>query len=743
MKIVNLKKNKMQNKGFESQPHETAVKNSLRPTAKKLLTGFFVAMIILTLISKAADSITIAQVTVQNLHGSTLTFEAEGSGIITADAKKIVRITEGIGIDKVNVTQGQLIKKGDVLFTLYESDIEAALVAAERETEKLSNQIALEKLSISDSYLSDKEVKESALSYAKDDLATAKTDAFEAQSRYDEANRNIAEAENNYKQAFDKSIAELYEQKEQEYNEAKAAYDNVLLSNEEALTSSSRDLNNAQDTLTELKSKDDKVISYLNQYCNYYNSDATIMRISIEGQLSLAYGDEDVYQKHLEHVSELENKLDRAYEDYLNAVRNYEKQKEQQENTIASQDAINTAYRAYQDAKYDLSAENKKDSKIRAEINNFLSAKLTNHSDNMDDAITEIYNCIYGISGYKKHLDDISKAERKISQIKEDINTLQKKNDLTISIERQKLDKMQEQLVAMNNGAYESKGIADVEKQAIETAKQEASAQKQTIKESEKALISVNRSLQAAEFEYRRTILQDESNAESLLKQKEAANLRISIFKLDLEDKQQAISNLTNLKKSRGKVKASVSGTVDRINIETGKKTTSDGSIIINTGGYGINVTLPKDQGEFIAIGDRIELKRKGEKETITVTVHGIKFTTDQQQKEMLEITAVMPKGDYIPGTTYDAKITKSSALYDTCLPIEAIRSDFTGTYCLVTQSRNTILGEELVAVKIPIKIIDKDLYIAAVEGSLTNTDDVIISSSKDIQDGDRIRIKN
>ncbi len=116
MKIVNLKKNKMQNKGFESQPHETAVKNSLRPTAKKLLTGFFVAMIILTLISKAADSITIAQVTVQNPQGSTLTFEAEGSGIITADAKKIVRITEGIGIDKVNVTQGQLIKKGDVLF---------------------------------------------------------------------------------------------------------------------------------------------------------------------------------------------------------------------------------------------------------------------------------------------------------------------------------------------------------------------------------------------------------------------------------------------------------------------------------------------------------------------------------------------------------------------------------------------------------------------------------------------------
>lgn len=732
LKTFDLKKYKVNKEAGESP---------LQVKTKKLLAGFIAVMSLLTLLSKAADSITIAQVKVLNPKGGMLTYEAEGEGIITADARKYVRAPEDIIIDSINVKPGQEIKEGAVLFTLNQSGIEAALETADRDIDKLYNQIAQEKLSPSDSYQSQKSVKELSLNYAREDLTNAKANYRQTEKACSEAKLEASEAENKYKKALAKSAAEMYEQKKQEYADAKASFDNISLADEGALITASRAYDNANDALQELEKDDLIVLEYLDQYCIFYNTSWDLKQEAQEGLLSLAYGDEDAYRKHLENVYGLQKKLTRATEDYFSAQNEYEKHTSAEEDGTGYLNAVITAKRALKDAEDSLSAENERENVIISELNLYLSAKTSSNTDGMNSALLEIYKCIYGISGYKKHKNDITKAQINVNQALEDITSLQKKNEISLAIEQGKLDKIKKVIASIENGSYDNETAAQTEKQTAEAAKQAFKTQEQAVEEAKKAIEAAARSLQSALLDYKLAIEQDGKNTENTLVQKKAADLRISVLQLDLEEKQQTVNHLIDLKENKGKITSPVSGTIDSIAIEAGKKAAADQNITINTGKYGITVTVSKEQGEYIAIGDNMELIQKGKNEIITVAVEGLRFATDQQNNEIAEITAMMPDGNYITGTAYDAKSAKNSVLYDLCLPLSAIRSDSNGKYCLTTQARNTVLGKELIAVRVPLTIIDKDLENAAVSGAIINTDDVIITSSKNIAQGDRVRI--
>lgn len=103
----------------------------------KLLVIFFGVMLALTIVSRGADSVTVARVTAENVNPGTLAHRASASGTIQATDQKYIYGIEGAYIEKIHVGVGQQVKQGDVLFTLEENALDQQLADGEGQLAEL------------------------------------------------------------------------------------------------------------------------------------------------------------------------------------------------------------------------------------------------------------------------------------------------------------------------------------------------------------------------------------------------------------------------------------------------------------------------------------------------------------------------------------------------------------------------------------------------------------------------------
>ena len=83
------------------------------------LTGFFfLAMLICTLISRAASSITVAQITAASPVNGMITHKVTAEGKIQANRELPVFTEAGQRVERIMVHEGEKVKAGDILFQL-------------------------------------------------------------------------------------------------------------------------------------------------------------------------------------------------------------------------------------------------------------------------------------------------------------------------------------------------------------------------------------------------------------------------------------------------------------------------------------------------------------------------------------------------------------------------------------------------------------------------------------------------
>mgnify|MGYP007077704670 CR=1 FL=1 len=85
---------------------------------------------------------------------------------------------------------------------------------------------------------------------------------------------------------------------------------------------------------------------------------------------------------------------------------------------------------------------------------------------------------------------------------------------------------------------------------------------------------------------------------------------------------------------------------------------------------------------------------------------------------------------------------TSSEKEYDQIIPLSALREDANEAYCLVLSEEDRMLGTLQTAKRVPVTVLEKDAKSAAITSTLTNTDQVIVSSEKYVVEGDRVRLK-
>lgn len=81
----------------------------------KILAGFFALMLLFTFLSRAADSVNVAQVETKTAQNQVIAHEVTGTGKVMGTRERAVFTQEGQKVEQVYVQEGQNVKKGDAL----------------------------------------------------------------------------------------------------------------------------------------------------------------------------------------------------------------------------------------------------------------------------------------------------------------------------------------------------------------------------------------------------------------------------------------------------------------------------------------------------------------------------------------------------------------------------------------------------------------------------------------------------
>lgn len=111
---------------------------------KKLLKWcgiFFAAMLIFTVVSGAAASMSVAQIQTGKIQNQTVIHTVQGSGRVEGTRERAVFARENQLVEQVLIREGQTVKKGDTLFVLSKSQLKKTIKEKENEIEELSLKI--------------------------------------------------------------------------------------------------------------------------------------------------------------------------------------------------------------------------------------------------------------------------------------------------------------------------------------------------------------------------------------------------------------------------------------------------------------------------------------------------------------------------------------------------------------------------------------------------------------------------
>lgn len=229
------------------------------------------------------------------------------------------------------------------------------------------------------------------------------------------------------------------------------------------------------------------------------------------------------------------------------------------------------------------------------------------------------------------------------------------------------------------------------------------------------------------------------SKEETLLSYKRAMEDAKSIDNTELSKKVEALRELKN---NGGNVKSTIDGYVIKVNGAAGDVTASTSLIDLadSSSENKLTIQTSKDNKKLVASGGVANVNLNDGKTNITnLKIESVKVNAENS--EILDVTVKLPLGQGKIGEYGEMIIPAESKKYDVIVPLEAIHQDNKEYYVLVMGEKETILGNQQVANKISITIADKNGdQVAVKDSALSVYDEIILTSNKDIKDGDRVR---
>lgn len=321
------------------------------------------------------------------------------------------------------------------------------------------------------------------------------------------------------------------------------------------------------------------------------------------------------------------------------------------------------------------------------------------------------------------------KLERDLKRAKEDMEDLRKSWEAQITSASFQMDFVESQEDRIRAGQTSAQ---EARKEAYDAAVKQ---QEERMKAAEEKLAGLEKAVETARWQAAAAQKEDSAAEMSQEQKKRLSALTVRGLENTRKGKGEELAHLEELMADGGQIRAEEKGVAVDVEILEGKTATGEELLTVAVGGSRFEGSFEKEE-QKLSKGD-----------TISIAIPG----TPRSKEAVIDTMNLLGEGDGVfqadlgdleldLGTVTGYSCTKQSDMFAKVIPLEGLRRDMKGYYCLVARSRSSILGEEFLAERVDVQVLYRGSREVAVEGAVFDEDRVIIRENQTIGEGVRVR---
>lgn len=215
----------------------------------------------------------------------------------------------------------------------------------------------------------------------------------------------------------------------------------------------------------------------------------------------------------------------------------------------------------------------------------------------------------------------------------------------------------------------------------------------------------------------------------------------LAVSRLELADMQDDLARFQAIKDAEGQIKAEHSGLVTDIFISAGGRTSDSAVMLLSDDSVPcqFKTVLTQEQKKYVSLNDTVSLKLDGSSRDKEATVDYLSESSTMPGN--YEVYINLPEGTGIPGMSGTMSRAESGEKHSCCVTPAALYKEGVRSYVYVVKERDGILGKEYYAEQVNVRVEDENESWVAVEGALDDESRIISSSTKEVKNGDVVRL--
>ena len=258
-----------------------------------------------------------------------------------------------------------------------------------------------------------------------------------------------------------------------------------------------------------------------------------------------------------------------------------------------------------------------------------------------------------------------------------------------------------------------------------------------------------------ARTEYQFALKEDSAQNTNEANSIQSAQLGVQSQQVQADKARRELEELTAYQNAGGRICAEEDCTVLMSGVQTGAFTTGAEVMVTGIGGWKLKGLADAKDKEKLKAGTEAEIRLgAGKKRTVKIESVAAERSEGSEggtggsgsDSRFLQFCwyARLPENTAAGnGNTFTWNVNAASDQeYEQIIPLSALREDTAGAFCLILAEEKSMLGTVQTAKRIPVTVLEKDAQKAAVTSTLKESDQIIASSEKYVEEGERVRIK-
>lgn len=221
------------------------------------------------------------------------------------------------------------------------------------------------------------------------------------------------------------------------------------------------------------------------------------------------------------------------------------------------------------------------------------------------------------------------------------------------------------------------------------------------------------------------------------------ADSSLEVSRLELSVLQAKLAAYQGVREASGQIYPEAEGIVTGIQVSPGERV-GDGAAVVYadlSSPMQFQVSLTKEQKKYVNQGDTVRLTLGGgsAKELKVDYV-----AENESNPELYDARVFLPDGTGTIGESGSFRVEAQSEIFSCCIPLSALHKDANQrSYVYILSERQGILGTELAAEQVFVRVLDQnDSYAAIEEGVIDQETELIVHSTEELEDRAVVRYK-